>query len=39
MIDKTSIKQIQGFGYNREEAINILNDLNPNGSQYKQLPF
>ena len=39
MIDKTSIKQIQRFGYNREESINILNGLNPDGSQFKQLPF
>ena len=39
MIDKTSIKQLQGFGYNREEAINILNGLNPDGTQFEQLPF
>ena len=39
MIDKTSIKQLQGFGYNRKEAINILNDLNPDGTQFEQLPF
>lgn len=39
MINKTSIKQLQGFGYNREEAINILNGLNPDGSKFEQLPF
>ena len=39
MIDELSIKQLQGFGYNREEAINILNGLNPDGSQFEQLPF
>ena len=39
MINETSIKQIQRFGYNREEAINILNGLNPDGSQFEQLPF
>lgn len=39
MIDETSIKQIQKFRYNREEAINILNGLNPDGSKFEQLPF
>lgn len=39
MTDETSIKRIQKFGYNREEAINILNSLNPDGSQFEQLPF
>ena len=39
MIDEISIIKLQGFGYNREEAINILNGLNPDGSQFKQLPF
>lgn len=39
MIDKISIKIVKGFNYSREEAINILNGLNPDGSQFKQLPF
>ena len=39
MIDETSIKQIQRFGYNKEEAINISHSLNPDGSQFEQLPF
>ena len=38
-MSEISIKLIQGFGYSREEAINILNGLNPDGSQYEQLPF
>ena len=39
MIDEISIKQLQRFGYNREEAINILKGLNPNGTQFDQLPL
>lgn len=39
MIDEVSIKLLKGFGYSREEAINILNGLNPDGSQFEQLPF
>lgn len=39
MIDEISIKIVKGFNYNRKETINILNGLNPDGSQYKQLPF
>lgn len=39
MIDKVSIKIVKGFNYSREEAINILNSLNPDGTQFKQLPF
>lgn len=40
MIDEVSIIILKGeFGYNREEAINILNGLNPDGSKFKQLPF
>ena len=39
MIDEISIKIVQGFGYSREEAINILNGKNPDGSEYHQLPF
>lgn len=30
---------IREFRYTREEAINILNGLNPDGTQFKQLPF
>ena len=39
MIDKVSIKIVKGFNYSRKEAINILNGLNPDGSQFEQLPF
>lgn len=40
MIDETSIKIVQGFGYSIEEAINILSGLNPDGSDtFNQLPF
>lgn len=39
MIDKESIKLLKGFGYSKEEAINILNGLNPDGSKFEQLPF
>ena len=39
MIDKISIKIVKGFNYSREETINILNGLNPDGSQFEQLPF
>ena len=38
-MSEISIKIVQGFRYSREEAINILNGLNPDGSQYEQLPF
>lgn len=38
-MSEISIKMIQEFGYSREEAINILNGFNPDGSQYEQLPF
>ena len=39
MVDEVTIKLLKGLGYNREEAINILNGLNPDGSQFEQLPF
>ena len=40
MIDETSIKIVQEFGYSREEVINILSGLNPDGSDtFNQLPF
>ena len=39
MIDEVIITRIEEFGYSREEAINILNGLNPDGTQFKQLPF
>ena len=39
MIDIISIEKLRGFGYSREEAINILSGLNPDGSEYHQLPF
>ena len=39
MKDEVTIEILERFGYNREEAINILNGLNPDGSQFEQLPF
>ena len=39
MIDIISIEILQEFGYSKEEAINILSSLNPDGSEYHQLPF
>lgn len=36
---EVAIKQIMGLGYTRDEAINILNGLNPNGSKMEELPF
>ena len=39
MVDEVTIKQLKAFGYNREEAINIINSFNPDGSQFEQLPF
>lgn len=33
------IKKVMEFGYTREEAINILNGLNPNGTPFEQLSF
>lgn len=33
------IEQIINLGYTREEAINILNGLNLDGSEMKELPF
>ena len=39
-MNEISIKLLQEeLGYNREEAVNILNGLNPNGSEFEQLPF
>ena len=34
-----SISMVMNLGYTREESINLLNGKNPNGSEYKQLPF
>ena len=39
MEDRISIKMIMEFGYTKEEAINILKGLNPDGSKYVELPF
>lgn len=39
MEDIISIKIIMGFRYTKEEAINILKGLNPDGSEYIELPF
>lgn len=36
---ETAIEQIINLGYTRDEAINILNGLNPDGSKMKELPF
>lgn len=36
---EVTIKQIIGLGYTRDEAINILNSLNPNGNKMEELPF
>ena len=39
-MNEISIKILKGeFGYNREEAVNILTNLNPDGSKFEQLPF
>lgn len=37
--DPFAIKQVMQYGYNRMEAINILNGRNPDGSEFDQLPF
>ena len=34
-----SIRLIMNMGYIREEVINILNGKNPDGNEFKQLPF
>ena len=34
-----AIKKVMKFGYTKDEAINILNGLNPNGSKMEELPF
>ena len=39
MINEVTIKSLQGLGYSREESINILNGLNPDGTKFEQLPF
>ena len=39
MVEEITIKLLKGFGYNREEAINIINGFNPDGSEFEQLPF
>lgn len=39
MVDEITIKLLKRFGYNREEAINIINGFNPDGSEFEQLPF
>ena len=39
MEDRISIEIIMGFEYTKEEAINILKGLNPDGSKYVELPF
>ena len=39
MIDEVTIEILEGCGYKRKEAINILNGLKPDSSQFEQLPF
>ena len=39
MVDEVTIKLLKGLGYNREEAINIINGFNSDGSEFEQLPF
>lgn len=34
-----AIAQVMGYGYNRDEAINILDGKNPDGSKFIELPF
>lgn len=34
-----SVKRVMSFGYNHDEAKNILNGLNPDGSPKEELPF
>ena len=38
-MNEISIKLLQELSYSKEEAINILNGLNPDGSEFEQLPF
>ena len=33
------ISMVMNFGYTREESINILDDKNPDGSKFIELPF
>lgn len=34
-----AISIVMSYGYTREEAINILNSKNPDGSGFIELPF
>lgn len=36
---KDIISIVMGYGYSKEEAVNILNGKNPDGSEFEQLPF
>lgn len=38
-MNEDSIKKVMKFRYTREEAINILNGLNPDGTSFEQLSF
>lgn len=38
-MNEDSIKRVMKFGYTREEAINILNGLNSDGTPFEQLSF
>lgn len=33
------IRKVMEFRYTREEAINILDGLNPDGTPFEELPF
>lgn len=39
MNKEETIKEIMGFGYSEEEATNIYEGKNPNGSPFIELPF
>ena len=34
-----SISMVMNFGYTKEEAINILDNKNPDGSKFIEFPF
>ena len=34
-----AIKMVKAFGYNEEEAVNILDGKNPDGTEFIKLPF
>lgn len=34
-----AVKMVKAFGYTEEEAINILDGKNPDGTEFIELPF